>query len=169
MSDVLGLDCRAYKITGFDPSDGSLISAAELTSMTGVDISNSLATADVTRRGGNGYRQKIGTLAEGDVSFDIILDPDDTFFNDLDVAFRNRSTLDIWFGQGAINDTAADPDVAGFFAEFAVTDFSEKQELEDAVRYSVTLAVSGNTITPGYYSSDAGSGVANDAVLTIVS
>ena len=167
MADVLGLDCRAYQLNSFVPGTGLYGTATELTSVTGVKISNSLATADVTRRGGGGYRQKVGTLAEGDVSFDIILDTADTFFDTLDAAFRDRSTIDIWFGQGEIGGPAAVSGTAGFLAEFAVTDFSEQQELEDAVRYSVTLSVSGNTITPGYYTTNANASV-DGSTLTIV-
>lgn len=143
MAAVLGIDCVAYLNTG---TVGSPTWAAQ-GSVTSVNVSNTLATADITRRGGNGYRQKVGTLAEGDVTFDLIYDDTDTFFDTIDEAFRNRTTVDMAFLSDAISVDGA----RGFRAAFAVTDFSESQEQEDAIRYSVTLSVSGTSPAPGYY------------------
>lgn len=154
MAAVLGIDCVAYQNTG---TFGSPTWTAR-NSVTGVEVSNTLATADITRRGGNGYRQKVGTLAEGDVTFDLIYDSSDAFFDAIDAAYRGRTTIDMWFGSDLISVDGA----RGFRAAFAVTDFSESQQLEDAIRYSVTLSVSGSEPAPGYYDADT-------SVLTIVS
>lgn len=146
MAAVLGLNCKAYQNTGTVGSP----TWTERTAVTSVSVSNSLATADVTRRGNNGYRAKVGTLAEGDVTFDLIYDTADAFFSVVEEAFRERTTIDMWFGTASTTTNGA----IGFRAAFAVTDFSEEQALEDAVRYSVTLSVSGTSPTPGYYESD---------------
>lgn len=153
MAAVLGIDCVAYLNTGTTESP----TWAAQGSVTGVDVSNTLATADITRRGGNGYRQKVGTLAEGDVTFDLIYDTTDTFFDTIDEAYRERTTIDMAF----LSDLISVDGARGFRAAFAVTDFSESQQLEDAIRYSVTLSVSGSAPVPGYYE-------ALDDVLTIV-
>jgi hypothetical protein len=149
MPAILGLNCKAYRNSA---AAGATPVWVEATSVTSVDISNTLATADVTRRGNNGYRAQVGTLAEGSISFDLMYDTADTFFSTIDVAFRGRTTIDMFFANGPVATTGT----RGFRAAFAVTDFSESQQLEDAVRFSVTLAVSGTDPTPGYYASTTG-------------
>lgn len=151
MAIPLGINCIAYS----NSASAATPTWVEQGSVTSVQVSNSLATADITRRGGNGYRQKVGTLAEGDVTFDLIYDTTDTFFDAIDAAYRGRTTIDMWFASG--DEDGEDGDgVRGFRAAFAVTDFSENQELEDAVRYSVTLSVSGTDPVPGYWEKDGG-------------
>jgi hypothetical protein len=146
MSIPLGLNCKALQNTGTFASP----TWTERSSVTNVEVAGSRATADVSRRSTGGYRAKVGTLAEGDVTFDLISDRTDAFIEVVETAYRNQTTLDIWFGDGPIATTGT----RGFRAAFVPTDFSESQQLEDAVRFSVTLSVSGSTPTPGYYESN---------------
>lgn len=182
MSKVLGLNCRTYQNTNSDADPATAAASPEWTvrnEVTSVSVDGSRATADVSSRGGGGYRQKVATLAEGSVSFDMIYDTaDTTFFDIVDAAYRAGTTLDLWFANGSL-DTEGDADadgevdttdtdsdgVRGFRAAFVVSNFSESQELEDANRYSVTLEVSGSIPTPGYYVKGGGA----SATYTLVS
>lgn len=152
MAKVLGLACKTYynaTDTGIAPEDFT-----EATQITSVSIDGSRATADVSTRGTAGYRAKVGTLKEGTVSFEVFYDTSadaNTFFDALETAYQSNTAIIFWFGNGAISSAAS----RGFMASFVVSDFSESQELEDAVRYSVTLEIEGETPTPGYYNGNA--------------
>ena len=158
MAKILGLSCKAYynvegvagAETGLSVDDFTL--APEVTS---VSIDGSRATADVSTRGGGSYRQKVGTLKEGSVSFDMYYDDTSVaLFNVLDKAYRDNTNVIFWFANGDKNETTS----RGFCANFNVTDFSESQELENAVTFSVTLDIDGSVPTPGYYTGAAEGG-----------
>lgn len=166
MAAVIGLNCRTY-YNSSSPYSAGTPEWTLVNEVTSVNVDGSTATADVSRRGGGGYRQKVPTLAEGTVSFDLIYDDtDNTFFDLIDATYRARGVIDLWFVNGAIgtvdgsnvvtsSDTSSDG-VRGFRANFSVTNFSESQDLEDANRYTVTLDVQSNTPTPGYWAKAGG-------------
>lgn len=183
MAFVLGLNGKTFLNTdysdliatyhggGAKPSDAALTTAIGNPNwvlqgnVTDVQINNSLATADVTTRGGNGYRQVLGTLKEGEISFDTIYDTGEALFTAVFQAFETGMLLDMAFadgiveaaGTGAVFDTdgttALTPveGVMYYRAQFSVTDFSIDQSLEEAMRASVTLQSGFSSGTPGFY------------------
>lgn len=172
MAAILGVNCKSYYLTdGTDPptaanldtgttASQSITNFQEATEITGVSIDGSTATADVSRRGGGSYRQKVPTLKEGTVTFDIIGDTSNTdniLFNILSQIYITGEPIDMLFANGDItatggthpgSNTAA---IRGFRAGFSVTNFSESQQLEEANVYNVTLEINTLTPTPGYY------------------
>lgn len=184
MAFVLGLNAKTFinqdyadliaswHSTGTPPSAGALAAAVAAPdwrlrgNVTDVQINNSLATADVTTRGGNGYRQVLGTLKEGEISFDMIYDTSEPLFAAVFQAYELGALLDMAFADSTIADSFDDggdpaapspsalPDVTGamyYRAQFSVTDFSIDQSLEEAMRVSVTLQSGFSTGTPGFY------------------
>lgn len=183
MAAILGLNCRTFQNTssasGGNPFNAGTPEWTVRNQVTSVTVDGSKATADISSRGGGGYRQKVATLAEGSVSFDLIYDDSTAgkvFFDILDEAYRNGSLLDLFFANGSLEEdsgtgvvgttTTASDGVRGFRAAFIVSDFSESQELEDANRYSVTLEVSGSEPVPGYYEKTGGGTASYDPVST---
>jgi len=150
---VLGLNAVTYENILYDGTQASYDTPefAERTNVQDVTVNQSMATADVSTRGGGGYRQVLGTLAEGAIDFTMIYAPGDALFTTLNAAFANRSLVDMIFaddvaitGPGADNlvtdsDVQTGESVSWFRAEFAVLDFTQEQPLEDALKVNVTI------------------------------
>jgi len=166
---VLGLNAVSYENTAYTTLPGQAAvdtpTMLERSNVQDVTINQSMATADVSTRGGGGYRQVQGTLAEGSIDFVMIYAPGDAFFDSLNTAFADRVLRDLMWADGvAVNGT--DIVVAGdiptgssisyFRAEMAVLDFTQEQPLEDALKVNVTLqsgftsfSIPGWTTIPG--------------------
>ena len=150
--DYADLISAWYAAPGTPPTPAALAAAIAApdwqlrTNVTDVQVNNSLATTDVTTRGGNGFRQVLGTLKEGEITFDMIYDTTDTLFTAVFHAFEMGGLLDMAFADGLI----ATPGTMYYRAQFALTDFSIDQSLEEAMRVSVTLQSGFSTGTPGF-------------------
>ncbi len=133
MATVLGLATKLFTQT-----DGVSGSAGwnEVSNVRDLTSDLSLATADVTTRAGGGYRQKVGTLAEGTVSFEMVYDTADARFTEIQAAFFARSTFGAKILDGGTESTGK-----GLVADFVVINFSIKQELENAMIADVEIAV----------------------------
>lgn len=133
MALVLGVNAKFFMQT-----DGVAGSAGwnEVTNVRDVTIDESLATADVTTRAGNGYRQQAGTLAEGSVTFQMIYDTGDTRFTEIQTAYRSRAAIGCKFLDGGTESSGA-----GLVSDFSIINFSINQELENAVVVDVELTV----------------------------
>jgi hypothetical protein len=111
-----------------------------------VTLDLSVAEADVTTRGNNGWRATVGTLKEGSVEFEMIWDTQDAFFT----AVKNA-----WFNSGSIAALVLDAAKAeggqGLDADFAVINFQRSEPLEDAVKVSVSLKPTYSTRAPSWY------------------
>lgn len=169
MAKILGRNCVAYLFDGgaspdyvFDLTATSgvytLVEAdwTVATEITGLDIDGSTATADVSTRGGGGYRQTVGTVKEGAVSFQLFDESDPTLRvvqDQIDKAYRDGTNLTWLFANGDLFPTTATDaeDLRGFMATYSVTDFSESQQLEEAVTFNVSLGIASTNPTPGYY------------------
>ena len=165
MAFILGLNAKTYinqdyadlVETWFNtstPASSAALAAAVAApnwqlrdNITDVQINNSLATTDVTTRGGNGYRQVLGTLKEGEISFDVIYDTADPLFTALFQAYETNALVDMAFADGLI----ATPGTLFYRAQFSITDFSIDQSLEEAMRVSVTLQTGFSTGVPGFF------------------
>lgn len=131
MAFVLGLNCKTYQNTGTYGSPTWTLRG----NVRDVNINLETATADVTTRGGNGFRQVAPTLSEGSIEFEMIYDTTDALYTALNSAYLNRTLIDMAFADGVI----ATVGTRYFRAEFAVTNFTLNQALEEAVKVSVTL------------------------------
>lgn len=148
MAFVLGLNAKTYENTGTYGSP----TWAERTNVRDVTINLETATADVTTRGGGGFRQVLPTLSEGSVEFEMIYSPGDPLFDALESAYFNRSLIDMAFADGVLPNPGAGKTTKYFRAEFAVTNFSISQGLEEAMTVSVTLQSGFGSNTPGFFS-----------------
>ncbi len=91
-------------------------------------------TADVTTRGNNGWRAKVGVLRDATLNFKMIYDIDDTSMISIRDAFMaNTSPAD------QLEVAALDKDGHGLEATVSVTGFTRNEPLEGALTVDVEL------------------------------
>ena len=134
MAIVLGFNAKAYY------GAGGVTATTELTNIRNVTQNVKKGEADVTTRGGGGWRQKVGTLKEGDVSFEMLHNTSDAGYQFIRDAYFNDTTIAMAFFDEAGG--------SGLDADFSVMDFSRVEDLEDALKYNVTVSITDSTRTP---------------------
>ncbi|CAK9103945.1 Uncharacterized protein SCF082_LOCUS48533 [Durusdinium trenchii] len=92
--------------------------------------------ADVTHRGSNGWRQRIGTLKDAGVEFEIVWEPGDADFEAFRDAFLNDTLIDLAVMDGDITVDGQQ----GLRSEFEVMSFPRSEQLEQGVTSSVNCA-----------------------------
>lgn len=147
-SFILGLDAKLYyQSTGTRaawPASGAPENLTEMTNVRDVTINLETGEADVTTRGGNGWRQTAATLKDGTVEFEMIHDPGDPSFTAVKTAWINGSNIALAVLDGA-SDTAG---VQGLWADFQITNFSRSEALEEALVISVTAKPARSDVAP---------------------
>lgn len=103
-----------------------------------VTLNISTEEADVTTRGGNGWKQSLATLKDASVEISGVWENGDTNFASLMSAFLNNTTLDLGFFDGPATTGAQ-----GLHAEFVVTELSRNEEVSGALTFSATLKPGG--------------------------
>ncbi len=146
MAIKLGLECKLYR----DDSG----TWNEIGNVRDLTINMEMGVADVTTRGGNGWRQNVATLRDGTVTFQMVYDTADADFTALQTAFlattASAREIKIAALDGAIPTTAGDPSAQGLVAFMNVTNFSMPENLEEAVMVDVTLQPSYNSTAPAW-------------------
>ena len=123
MAFKLGLEAKLFiGAAGSTPS-------TELTNVKDVTLNLETGEADVTTRAARGWRVSAATLKEGSVEFEMVWDPTDTGFNQVQTAFFSNGAIALFVSDGAGN---------GLDADFVVTSFSRSEPLEEALTVSVT-------------------------------
>ncbi len=143
MAIRLGMNAKLYYKTGGVAAAGPWV---ELPNTKDLTLNLETGEADVTTRGNAGWRATIATLKDGSVEFEMIWDPTDAGFTTIKNAF---------FGNAAIGIAAMDGPIAtagsqGLEADFAITNFSRKEPLEEAITVSVTLKVTYSATPPAW-------------------
>ena len=142
MSLVLGLNAKTYFR---NPTN-----YAEATNVKDMTLALEVGEADVTTRGGNGWRQKVGTLKDGSIEFEMIWDTSDLFFTKLKTAFLAGTSVDMLIMDG--DRTAAAGAFQGLQATMVVLSFTREEKLEDALTVKVKMAPTYGT-APAWVSS----------------
>lgn len=141
MAYVLGLNAKLYRYDG--SSTWYLIGNTR-------DLSLSLekATADITTRGGDGWRQSVATLKDGSVSFQMVYDTSDANFTALQTAFMSSDAGDILFE--VFDGDRTTSETQGLEAWFTITGFNINQNLEEAMTVDVTMQTAYNSTAPAW-------------------
>jgi hypothetical protein len=140
MALVLGLNAKAYRNTASWASP----TWDEVTNLKDVTINLEAGDADVTTRGGGGFRQSVGTLKDGSVDFQMVWDTADADFTAFKDAFFNNTSIELAFMDGAIATTGSQ----GLHADFSVVNFSRSEALEEALMVDVTVKITKSDNTP---------------------
>lgn len=137
---VLGLNAKLYRNT----ATWATPTWDEVTGIRDVGINVSKALADVSARGGGGFRQQVATLKEGEITFQQVWSSADADFIAFEQAWELNTTIDCW----ALDGDSTTSGNAGLRAEFEVSGFDIGQELENAILVDVTLVIGSTANTP---------------------
>lgn len=158
MSFVLGMNAKMYfqtnTATAFTnwPGSGAPPNLAEMELVQNVTLNIDLATADVTTRGGSGWRQTVATLRDATVDFDILWDQDFTTAAEelaaLVWAVMNNGTLNIAVLDGATTHGTGNDPHRGLWAPMMVVSFPRAEELESALNCSVSMRPTYSSVAP---------------------
>lgn len=143
MANLLGLQAKTYYGTAgstptIDPSN-------ELTNIRDLTLNLETGEADTTTRGADGWRSTLATLKDGTVEFEMVWDTNDAGFT---------AILNAWLNSTLIAALVLDTDVTGgqgLDADFAVTNLSRSEPLEEAITSSVSLKPNAGLRAPAWY------------------
>lgn len=149
MGIVLGLNAKIYRHTvpprvtwgspGPAPSD-----LTELSNVKDVTINLEKGEADVTTRGGDGWRQTAGTLKDGTVEFEMVWDTADAGFTAIKDAFFDGTDI----AMAVLDGDKATVGIQGLWADFQITNFTRAEPLEEALTVSVTAKPARSSVAP---------------------
>jgi len=149
----LGLDAKLYYEAGGYTADAGNDNKPDLTGGVGTlvsivqDVTLNLekADADVTTRGNNGFRARVGTLKDGAAEFQILWDTSNAVFSDLFSAWYNNTTIGF-----AILDEAyvATTNGTGLVGDFSILNFTRTESLEEALVAQVSISLTDSTVVP---------------------
>lgn len=131
MATRLGLDAKIYRNTNTygSPTWSRIDNVHDLT------YPMEKGEADISTRGGGGWRGRLGTLKDMSLDFDMLYDTADAHFLAVQDSYLNGTILDLLILDGD-NVTTGNKGMRGDFEAFT----AEKGEaLEDAQRFTVTL------------------------------
>ena len=97
-------------------------------------VTISKGEADVSSRGGGGWKAVVGTMKELVIDFEIVYDPEVAAVAALLDAFLNGTAL----GLAAMNGDIETAGTQGMWADCAILKFDEKEPLEGAVTIGIT-------------------------------
>lgn len=127
---LLGMDAKIYQ----GAAAAALATLTEMDNVKDVTLSLEAGEADVTTRANSGWRATAATLRECTVEFEMLWKPGDSGFDAIKTAFLASSTLRLAVLTGD-KDTAGSE---GPLGDFAITNFSRNEPLEEGVTVSVT-------------------------------
>ena len=140
MAYVLGLNAKMYRY------DTSATEWNEMTNVKDLSLNLEKATADITTRGGNGWRQSVATLKDGNVSFSMVYDTEQDDFAAVKDAFLSNDDLQLQIMDGDRDDSGTQ----GLEAYFTITGFNINENLEEAMTVDVTLNTAYNATAPSW-------------------
>jgi len=145
MSIPLGMNAKLYlanaPLDGPDPEDVEAATWSEYGNARDVTINLETATADVTTRANNGWRQTVGTLKDGTIEFEALWQTGDALFELIKDAFLQNTEIGVMALDGARTVDGSQ----GIAGNFSVTSFVKSEALEEAQSVSVTLSPSSQT------------------------
>lgn len=104
-----------------------------------VGLNMSKTVADITTRGGNGWRQVLGAIKDGSVDFEMVWDSADPGFANVSHAFFQNKPLFCGVMDGDGEDSAVGYRIQGLYAPFTVLDLSRDEGLENALVANVSI------------------------------
>jgi len=145
MAHVLGYNAKLYRNT----DDYDSPAWDEVTNVRDVTLNLEAGEADVTVRGGDGWRQTVPTLKDLSLEFEMIWDTSDADFTAIQAAFLAGSSLEFVALDGAVDEAGNE----GIRATFMVGSFTRNESLEEALTVSVTLKATRSDNAPEWYTS----------------
>lgn len=132
----LGLDGKAYYGTAGSQA------TTEIENIRDVTLNLETAEADITVRGGDGWRQMTPTLKDASVEFQVLYDEADSFSEDIIDAYLNNTTYAFYFRSKTGGK--------GLDADFRVISATRSEGLEEAMMLNVTLKPTTSSRAPAW-------------------
>jgi hypothetical protein len=132
----LGSNCRIYKNTASWASPTWVVRNDPVKEVT---LNLSAGEADVSTRGGGGWKQMITTLKDASIDIQLQWDPADTFCQELLDAFTGGTSLDLKVMDGADPAAVGGTAPEGLRALFGVVSFNRSEPLEEGITVDVTI------------------------------
>lgn len=135
MGIVLGLDCNLYLCAGGIGAVNGAAVGVLVDNARDVKIPLSKGEADVSTRGGGGWKAAAGAMKDASIDFDMLYVESDPNFATLLDSFNNGTAVGVRAAKG-------DPAVAGtevFEADCEVLKIDEAEPLDGVTTYAVTM------------------------------
>jgi len=127
---ILGKDAKIYQgAAGADLED-----LTEMSNVRDVTVTMESGEADITTRANSGWRATAPTLRECTCEFEMVWKPADEGFNAVKAAFLAGTAIEL----AILSQAREIPGAEGPKGSFAITSFSRKEALEEAILASVT-------------------------------
>ena len=102
----------------------------------------------MTTRRGNGWRQNVATLADGNIEFQMIWDDADNGFRNVSYCFLNNIPLIAACFDGDANKHVTGYRIQGLYAEFTIADMSREEALEEGMMANVSIQIAPGATPP---------------------
>jgi len=143
MSIPLGLNCKLYRNTGTYATPVW----DEITGARDVAINLNADEADVTTRGGGGWKAILQSLNDASLDVEIPWDSADADMTAIRSAFIARTSIEVAAMDGDISVSGAE----GFRATVAITKFERSEPLNGPAMVSITLKPTVSANAPEWY------------------
>ena len=128
---VLGMNAGLYQGAAGE-TDPALMT--EVDNVRDVTLSLEAGEADITTRGNSGWRATAPTLRECSVEFQMVWRPGDAVFDAIKAAFLSAGTVAL----AVLDQKRTVIGAQGPLGDFAITNFSRNEALEEAIVADVT-------------------------------
>jgi hypothetical protein len=132
---VLGMNAGLYQGAAGE-TDPLLMT--EVDNVRDVTLNMEAGEADVTTRGNSGWRATAPTLRECTVEFQMVWRPGDAVFDAIKAAFLSAGTVAL----AVLDQKRTITGAQGPLGDFAITNFSRNESLEEAIVADVTAKLS---------------------------
>lgn len=147
----LGLEAVLYRNSGSHGSP-TLVKVDNVKDLT---LNLEKGTADVSTRGGNGWRAMIGTLKDATVEFNMVWNTNDANFTAIKTAFLATALADQSIEFFVMSADVDEADSEGLRAVFMVEKFTRNEPLEEALNVDVSLRPTYSTYPPEWIAGTA--------------
>jgi len=128
---VLGMNAGLYQADAGETDPGLM---TEVDNVRDVTLSMEAGEADITTRGNSGWRATAPTLRECTVEFQMVWKPGDAVFDAIKAAFLTAGTVAL----AVLDQKRTVTGAQGPLGDFAITNFSRSEALEEAIVADVT-------------------------------
>lgn len=142
MSYTLGIKGKLYRSnTLLTNTTWSSTGWVEITTVADVEVALDKDEADATTRGNNGWEQSVGVRKKGELTFELVYDPDDVGYQKVRDAYLNDTEL----AMAVLDILANNSGCEGFVSNFNVLKFGRAEKKDDVMRVPVSVKPSSFT------------------------
>jgi len=150
MAFALGFDAKMYRQTSGTraawPGTGAAPNLDLISNVRDVTVTLDKTEADVTTRGGDGWRQTIAALKELTVEWEMVYDTTDADFLAVLASFTGNTTIALAVLDGGSTTVGT----KGFWADFMISGAEKSEPLEGAQTIKFTAKSTYSAVAPAF-------------------